>query len=60
FQGAKKGLLENSTNLCKGKHRAIVKFGAHNGKAHRAKPPLRVRCAKKARKGKARAPQRRH
>ena len=36
FQGGKKGLLENSTNLCKSKNRAKVKFKGHNGKTHNA------------------------
>jgi hypothetical protein len=54
FQGGKKGLLVNSTNLCKAKHKAIAKFTAHNGKRLEAKPVLAVKCPK-ARKHKAKA-----
>ena len=32
MQGGKKGLFVNSTNLCKGTHRAIADFTGHNGK----------------------------
>jgi len=46
MQGGKKGLLVNSTNLCKGKHRAITRFGAHNGKHHDINPVLRAKCPK--------------
>ena len=49
MQGGKKGLLINSTNVCRGKHRAAVKFTAHNGKVHDFKPLLRASCGKKAR-----------
>ncbi len=44
--GGKKGLLENSTNLCKGKHRAIVAFDAHNGKVKDFNPALQADCSK--------------
>ena len=44
LEGGSKGLLVNSTDLCKTKHRAIVKFAGHNGKAHNAKPLLRAKC----------------
>jgi hypothetical protein len=46
MQGAKKGLLVNSTNLCLGKHRAEVSFDAHNGKHQQTKQALQVKCAK--------------
>jgi hypothetical protein len=48
--GGKKGLLQNSTNICKGKHLATVKFNGQNGKVAELKPPLRAKCTKK-RKG---------
>jgi uncharacterized repeat protein (TIGR01451 family) len=48
----KKGLLENSTDICKGKHKATADFTAHNGKALRLKPKLKAKCPK-VRKGKA-------
>jgi hypothetical protein len=51
LQGGKKGLLENSTNICQGEHRARVNFGAQNGKSLEAQPELRAQCPK-GRKGK--------
>jgi hypothetical protein len=50
MQGAKKGLLVNSTDICKGTHRAIAAFTAHNGKVSDFNPPLEANCPK-ARKG---------
>jgi hypothetical protein len=47
----KKGLLQNSTDICKGSHKATADFTAHNGKAIRLKPELQVKCPK-VRKGK--------
>jgi len=46
MQGAKKGLLVNSTDLCKGKHRAEVNFTAHNGKHQNTRPALQAKCGK--------------
>jgi hypothetical protein len=40
MKGAKKGLLQNSTDICRGTHRATAKFTAHNGKVHNFNPPL--------------------
>ncbi len=51
FEGGKKGLLENSTDLCRAKHKAIVKYQGHNGKRFNAKPVLKAKCPQ-ARKGK--------
>ena len=51
MQGAKKGLLENSRNICAQPYRAKVSFGAHNGATYEARPKLRARCGKKGRKG---------
>jgi hypothetical protein len=48
--GGKKSLLENSTNICAGRHNATVEFGAQSGKTADAKVALKPRC-KKARKG---------
>jgi hypothetical protein len=59
MQGAKKGLLENSTNLCKGTHRAIADFTAHNGKVSDFNPPLVANCPK-ARKAKGKAHKQKH
>jgi hypothetical protein len=46
MQGAKKGLIVNSTDLCGAPHRANAAFSAHNGKSHRARPAVRARCGK--------------
>jgi hypothetical protein len=54
MRGGKKGLLENSTNLCVGKHLAIADFTGQNGKRHKFSPALEAKCPK-ARKGKAKA-----
>jgi hypothetical protein len=51
MKGGKKGLLVNSTNLCKGSHKADVEFVAHNGKRSRLKSELKAECSKKG-KGK--------
>jgi len=47
LQGGKKGLLENSTNICRGKHKATVKMKGHNGKRRNLRVPLRAKCPKK-------------
>jgi hypothetical protein len=47
FQGGKKSLLENSTNICRGKHQATVKMKGHNGKVHNFLAPLKAKCPKK-------------
>jgi hypothetical protein len=49
--GGKKGLLVNSTNICKGSHRAISEFTGQNGKAYDTNPPLTASCGKKSKKG---------
>jgi hypothetical protein len=54
FQGGKKGLLENSTNLCRGTHKAVLEFSAHNGKAADFNQPLAVSCGGKPKKSKNR------
>lgn len=46
FQGGKKGLLENSTNICLGKHKATVKMRGHNGRVHNFLAPLKPQCGK--------------
>jgi hypothetical protein len=50
--GGKKGLLVNSTNLCRKAHRADVRFTAQNGKKLRLRPVMQNSCKKKGRKGK--------
>ncbi len=42
--GGQKSLLENSTNICRGRHRAIAKFDAQNGRIHDIAPVLRASC----------------
>jgi hypothetical protein len=46
MQGAKKGLIVNSTNLCAQKHRANVQLDAHNGKRLLIKPLMQASCPK--------------
>ena len=44
MQGGKEGLLQNSTNICRGKHRAIALFDGQNGITVDQKPVLKARC----------------
>jgi hypothetical protein len=46
LQGGKKGLFQNSTNICRGSHRATVKMDGQNGKFYDTRPALQVRCGK--------------
>ena len=46
MKGGKKGLLQNSTDLCIGSHRALAEFTAHSGKVENLKPALTVKCPK--------------
>ncbi len=48
MQGGKKGLLVNSTNLCRSTNRATVKLVAHNNKTHDFNPVVTNSCKKKA------------
>jgi hypothetical protein len=48
-RGGKKGLLENSTNLCARKYKVIAKFTAQNGKHSNTRPKLRTPCKKQQR-----------
>jgi hypothetical protein len=50
MQGGKKGLLVNSTDICRGKHLAQVKMTAQNGRQHDFGTPLKGQCGKKKRK----------
>ena len=47
MQGAKKGLIVNSTSLCAGEHRADGRFGAHNGRRQTIKPVVGASCGGK-------------
>jgi hypothetical protein len=49
MQGGKKSLLINSTDLCRGHHRAHVRFDGQNGKLSESTPILANGC-KKARR----------
>ena len=46
MQGGRKGLLENSRNLCNSVNRADVKFTAQNGRTANSKPVLSNGCKK--------------
>ena len=52
MQGGKKGLFQNSTNICKGTHRATLKLDGQNGKVHDTRPLVEAQCGKGAKKGK--------
>ncbi len=46
MQGGKKGLFENSTNLCAATHKAIASFTGQNGKRHEFNPVVKAKCPK--------------
>jgi hypothetical protein len=46
LQGGKKSLLENSTDICRGLHKATVKMEGHNGRRHNLRTPLKASCGK--------------
>jgi hypothetical protein len=48
--GKKKGLIVNSTNICKGSHEAEARFAAHSGKVESFKVPLANSCKSKGQK----------
>jgi hypothetical protein len=51
MKGGKKGLLVNSTNICRGQHRARATYTGQNGKRYEAHPLLKAKCGgKKKRK----------
>jgi hypothetical protein len=50
MQGGKKGLLENSRNLCASTNLATVEMDGHNGKVYDSKPALTNDCKSKAKK----------
>lgn len=53
MQGGRKGLLENSRDICAKAYRVNVRFTAHNGRTKILQPKLQVRC--KGGKGKRNA-----
>jgi hypothetical protein len=56
MKGGKKGLLQNSTNLCKSTNKATAKFDAQNGKFADFAPALKAICSAKG--GKRKHPRR--
>jgi hypothetical protein len=44
MKGGRKGLLENSRNLCASTNRATVRMNGHNGKTFDSRPLLRSQC----------------
>jgi hypothetical protein len=46
----KKSLLQNSTNICQGSHKATAKFTAQNGKTFESRPELEAKCKGKGKK----------
>jgi hypothetical protein len=52
LQGAKKGLFQNSTNICKGLHKATAKLTAQNGTASTLHPKVQADCPKAPKKAK--------
>jgi hypothetical protein len=49
MRGGKKSLLTNSTDICRGRHRATVQMRAQNGRAQVSRPALTARaCGKRA------------
>lgn len=47
LDGGKKGLLQNSKNLCKVSNRAKFQLDGQNGKSYDTEPKVQVSCAKK-------------
>ena len=48
--GGKKGLLENSTDICRSPQSVSVKASGQNGKQANSNPPLEANCKAKAKK----------
>ena len=58
MQGGKKGLLENSRNLCKTTNKATVEMTGQNGVAYDSTPALQAKCPKQKRAKKKHAKKR--
>jgi len=52
MQGGKKSLIVNSTNICKGKHKATVEMTGQNGTEHNFSQLVEPKCGKKSTGGK--------
>jgi hypothetical protein len=50
MQGGRKGLIVNSTNICRGKNRALASFRGQNGRRHDFKPLVKASCGGKGKK----------
>jgi hypothetical protein len=50
LKGGKKGLLVNSTDVCKGTHKALAAFTGQNGKLDEYEPELKAQCGKNSKK----------
>jgi hypothetical protein len=50
LKGGKKGLLVNSTDVCKGTHKALAAFTGQNGRLHEFEPALKAQCGKGGKK----------
>jgi hypothetical protein len=50
MKGGKKGLLVNSTDVCKGTHKALAAFTGQNGKLDEYEPALKAQCGKSGKK----------
>ncbi len=59
LQGNKKGLLENSRDICATTNKADVSYTAHNGSSYELEPALKAKCGK-AKKRKAEGKGKRH
>ena len=55
LEGGKKGLLENSENICRKPQHATAEFTGQNGKVHNIKPLVKNGCKKKPKKHKKHA-----
>jgi hypothetical protein len=53
LKGGKKGLLVNSTDVCKGTHKALAAFTGQNGKLDEYEPALKAQCGKGKKSGSA-------
>jgi hypothetical protein len=53
LKGGKRGLIQNSADLCRVRPKAEVRMAGQNGKTHDFKQPISVRCGKKSKHKKA-------
>jgi hypothetical protein len=51
LRGAKKGLFQNSTNICRGTFRASLELEGQNGKVADTKPVVKADCKQKPKQG---------